>query len=77
MRTYFNKIKVQGLMISLEFERNPKADVKDFLKTVKKYTERVLVWVKCPRCGWDVPAIDMTKDGYCYYCYVKGEGASE
>lgn len=71
MKTYFNVIKVQGLMMSLEFERNQKADVEGFLKTVKELTAGVLVWVKCPRCGLEVPAIDMTKYGYCYYCYVK------
>ena len=78
MKTYFNEIKVQGLMMSLELKRNPNADLKGFLETVKKLTEHVLVWVKCPRCGWDVPAIDMTKYGYCYYCYLKEkEEASE
>lgn len=71
MKTYFNKIKVQGLMMSLEFERNTKADLEGFLKTVKKYTEHVLVWTKCPRCGLEVPTIDMTKYGCCYYCYAK------
>jgi len=74
MKTYFNSIKVQGLMLSVEFERNPKADLEGFLRKVKELTERVLIWEKCPRCGLDVPAIDMTKFGYCYYCYVKEKG---
>jgi len=73
MKTYFKSIKVQGLMMSLEFERTLKGSLEDYLKVVKKYTERVLVWVKCPRCGLDVPAIDMTKEGYCYYCMKKEE----
>lgn len=71
MKTYFNAIKVQGLMMSLEFSRQPKGKLEDYLKTVKKLTERVLVWVECPKCGLEVPAIDMTKYGECYHCYAR------
>jgi len=71
MKTYFNKIKIQGLMMSLELEKAKKASLEDFLKSAKKLTDRVIVWVKCPRCRLDVPAIDMTKHGYCYFCYAK------
>ena len=71
MKTYFNAIKIQGLMMSLELSRKPKSNIEDFLKQAKELTERVIVWTKCPRCGWDVPAIDMTKHGYCFYCYAK------
>jgi len=71
IKTYFNKIKIQGLMMSLELEKHPKASLEGFLKEAKRLTEHLIVWVKCPKCGLDVPQIDMTKHGYCYYCYVR------
>jgi len=76
MRTYFNKIKIQGLMMSLELSKKPKAPIEAFLKEAKRLTEHLIVWTKCPKCGMDVPRIDMTKFGYCYYCYLKERRAS-
>jgi len=74
IKTYFNKIKIQGLMMSLELSKHPKASLEDFLQEAKRLTEHLIVWVKCPKCGLDVPQIDMTKHGYCYYCYVRERG---
>jgi len=76
-KTYFQELIVGGLMMKLCLERNPNAPLRETLKQMKKLTERVLVWVVCPKCGLDVPAIDMTKDGYCFFCYARDEGKRE
>lgn len=57
-------------MIKMEMEVCG-GDTQKILQSLKKMTEHLIVWVKCPRCEWDVPAIDMTKHGYCYYCYTR------
>jgi hypothetical protein len=68
---------VSGFMMRLELQRKPNKSLKETLIALKSMTERVLVWVKCPKCGWDVPAIDMTVDGKCFYCMAKEIGKLE
>lgn len=66
--TYFNSIIVQGTMMRIYLIRDMRNSVDVFLEGAKKLTEHILVWVTCPRCDRDVPAIDMTKDGHCFLC---------
>ena len=73
-KTYFNTLIVGGFMMRMELERKTTVSLEKTLQSLKNLTDRILVWVKCPKCGWDVPAIDMTTKGYCYYCVAREEG---
>ena len=73
-KTYFDTIIIGGFMMRFEVQRKPNKSLRETLVAAKLMTERILVWVKCPKCGWDVPAIDITTEGKCYYCLAKEMG---
>jgi len=68
VKPYFNSIKLQGLYLSIELTKHSKASIDDYLKAVKEKMGDLIVFVKCPKCGREVPKIDMTIYGYCYIC---------
>jgi hypothetical protein len=73
MKPYFRKIKVQGMMMNITLEWSPKIPVENYLKSCKELVGHLMVFVECPRCHMEVPKIDMTKYGYCFFCLQKDE----
>ena len=41
-----------------------------FIQTVRKEDklDNYLVFKKCPKCGWELPALDFNVDGNCVFC---------
>lgn len=72
-KPYFRSVKLQGMFLSITLTRQPKASVDDFLNAVKEKMGDLIVFVKCPKCGKEVPKIDMTIHDCCYFCYQEGE----
>lgn len=73
IKPYFNSVKLQGLFLSIELKKHPKASLNDYLKQIKERLGDLIVFVKCPKCGREVPKIDMTVYDCCYFCFQEHE----
>jgi uncharacterized OB-fold protein len=77
VKPYFKSVKLQGMFISIELTKHPKASIDDYLKAVKERMGDLIVFVKCPKCGREVPKIDMTVHGYCYICFHQQQASEQ
>jgi uncharacterized OB-fold protein len=77
VKPYFKSVKLQGMFISIELTKHPKASIDNFLKAVKERMGDLIVFVKCPKCGREVPKIDMTIHGYCYICFHQQQASEQ
>jgi uncharacterized OB-fold protein len=77
VKPYFKSVKLQGMFISITLTKHPKASIDDYLKAVKEKMGDLIVFVKCPKCGREVPKIDMTVYGYCYICFHQQQASEQ
>ena len=68
---YFKSVKLQGMFMSITLTKHPKANIDDYLKAIKEKLGDLIVFVKCPKCGREVPKIDMTIYNCCYICLAE------
>jgi len=77
---YFKKLRLQTFMMNFELGLDlKKFDSPEALRSIindmkeKLHLDKYIVFVKCPDCGIEVPALDMTDKGYCYFCLLRRE----
>ena len=73
VKPYFGSVKLQGMFLSIEVTKKPNVSIDDYLKGIKKQFGDLIVFVKCPKCGREVPKIDMTIYNQCYVCFLENE----
>lgn len=49
----------------------------EFMQSIREayHLDRVLVYKTCPKCGWELPAIDFRISGNCQFCDSRDEEA--
>lgn len=50
-----------------------------FMQSIREecHLDRVLVYKTCPKCGWELPAIDFRVSGNCQFCDSHDEESGE
>lgn len=73
VKPYFGSVKLQGMFLSIELTKKQKVTIDDYLKGLKQQLGDLIVFVKCPKCGREIPKIDMTIYDCCYICFIEKE----
>jgi len=68
-----------GMELHYNIEGFTKENYADQIQAIRERykLDNYLVYTKCPKCGVEVPAIDMRTDNVCVFCYCKQKEEDE